>query len=373
MNVSDRVTAAIIVRDEAAFLRSCLASIADVVDEIVVVDTGSTDGSPDVAASFGAKVLHREWDGRFSPPRNLGLDHATGDWILYIDADEILRPVDAADFRSTLRRATDAGVVAMQVLFFPKIGATPYFEWRLWRHAPDIRFEGVMHEGITTALARALAKPGARAGRTAVCTLEHHGYEGDQRAKNLRNLPLLRAELERTPERTYLWNHLGRVLEALGEPEEAQAAWDQAIEIVRRRGPEGPLDGMSYADVVLRRVHAGLPVSDLLDEALRWFPDNAHLRWSAALDAHARGSHREALTHTSVLTSATQFDILASGLSYSARLFSEWAHHLEGMCLFELGDYGAAADAFERAATAEPSIPDYRVKAALARARSRAR
>jgi glycosyltransferase involved in cell wall biosynthesis len=367
-----RITAALIVKDEAEFLRDCLTSIAHVVDEIVVVDTGSTDTSAEVAASFGAMVLHRPWDGRFAPPRNLGLDHATGDWILYIDADEVLRSVPATEFRSMLDHAAANGVVALQVLFFPKIGATPYYEWRLWRHRPDVRFEGVMHEGITTALGRVLSEPGAKPARTAVCTLEHHGYEGNQHAKNLRNLPLLRAELERTPERTYLWNHLGRVLEALGQHDEAHAAWDRAIEIVRTRGPEGPLDGMSYADVVLRRVHERLPVADLLDEALRWFPDNGHLRWSAALDAHERGSHKEALVHTQVLTTATADDILASGLSYSERLYTDWAHHLEGLCHFELGAYDRAAASFERAVAFAPTIPDYRVKLALARSRAQA-
>ncbi|HWW55198.1 MAG TPA: glycosyltransferase, partial [Acidimicrobiales bacterium] len=79
-----RLTAAIIVKDEAEHLAGCLASISGVVDEVVVVDTGSTDDSVAVASGFGAVVLHHPWTGNFSEARNLGLDRATGDWILYI-------------------------------------------------------------------------------------------------------------------------------------------------------------------------------------------------------------------------------------------------------------------------------------------------
>jgi glycosyltransferase involved in cell wall biosynthesis len=95
-----RISAAMIVRDEEAVLEDCLRSIRDEVDEIVVTDTGSRDQSRDIAAGFGARVLERPWDDDFSAARNHSLDAVTGDWILYIDADERLD----APRRGTLRR-----------------------------------------------------------------------------------------------------------------------------------------------------------------------------------------------------------------------------------------------------------------------------
>ena len=108
---SDRplIGAAIIVKDEAAHLRRCLASIRDLCDEIVVVDTGSSDDSVAVAQEHGAVVLHRPWDGDFSAARNLGLDHISADWILYIDADEEAQQLDTPAVRTAL--ATADGVI----------------------------------------------------------------------------------------------------------------------------------------------------------------------------------------------------------------------------------------------------------------------
>src|SRR5438552_2548557 len=87
------LTAAMIARDEERHLPACLASLADVVDEVVLVDTGSVDRTVEIARAHGATVLHHSWSDDFSAPRNLGLDNARGRWILYIDADERLRPV----------------------------------------------------------------------------------------------------------------------------------------------------------------------------------------------------------------------------------------------------------------------------------------
>jgi len=88
-----------------------------VVDEIVMVDTGSTDESVAIAQSFGARVLYREWDGDFSAARNYGLDHMASRWILYIDADEYLAPVPIAccsgpGWGSSRTGSTGSGAIA---------------------------------------------------------------------------------------------------------------------------------------------------------------------------------------------------------------------------------------------------------------------
>ena len=160
-----------------------------------MVDTGSTDGSVAVAEGFGAVVLHHEWTGNFSDARNHGLDRASGEWILYIDADERLEgPIDKADVDALFDRADDAGVVAFRVHFTLLQGCSHAYEWRLWRHDPDVRFEGIIHEGITPSLAAKLNGDGASYADTDVVRLVHHGYEGDQTRKHARNLPLLLAE-----------------------------------------------------------------------------------------------------------------------------------------------------------------------------------
>ena len=84
------VSAALIVRNEEQFLEGCLRSLVDHVDEVVIVDTGSTDPSIEIAEHHGAKLHRFAWTGDFSAARNHGLDRCSGGWILYIDADERL-------------------------------------------------------------------------------------------------------------------------------------------------------------------------------------------------------------------------------------------------------------------------------------------
>ncbi len=79
-----------IVRDEEEMLPRCLAAVKDAVDEIIIVDTGSTDRTIEIAHSFGAQVIEQPWTGSFSDARNTSFDAATGDWMMYLDADEVL-------------------------------------------------------------------------------------------------------------------------------------------------------------------------------------------------------------------------------------------------------------------------------------------
>ena len=83
-----------IVKNEEKHLVKCLKSVRDIVDEMIVVDTGSTDKTKDIAQVFGAKVFDFPWTGDFSAARNHSLEQATGDWILILDADEVISARD---------------------------------------------------------------------------------------------------------------------------------------------------------------------------------------------------------------------------------------------------------------------------------------
>ncbi|HEY3190788.1 MAG TPA: glycosyltransferase family 2 protein, partial [Solirubrobacteraceae bacterium] len=84
------ISLCMIVRDEESMLPRCLQAVAAHVDEIVIVDTGSTDSTMEIARSFGAKVVEAEWTGDFAAARNISFDAATSDWIFYLDADEVM-------------------------------------------------------------------------------------------------------------------------------------------------------------------------------------------------------------------------------------------------------------------------------------------
>ena len=86
-----------IVRDEENNLSHCLESVRGTFDEIVVVDTGSTDRTVEIARSFGAKVFEFEWVDSFAAARNEALSHATGDYAFWLDADDVVEPRELED------------------------------------------------------------------------------------------------------------------------------------------------------------------------------------------------------------------------------------------------------------------------------------
>lgn len=161
------------VKDEEECLQECLAAVQSLVDEIVVVDTGSTDRTPEIAESFGAKVIHHPCQDDFSEARNLSLDQADSDWILVLDADEIIAASDLSRIRALIARP---GVTAYRLMRrtyleripdmngvpvrqpYPKaMGAPGYFPSplvRLFRNHRDIRFEGRVHEAVDKAIGR---------------------------------------------------------------------------------------------------------------------------------------------------------------------------------------------------------------------------
>jgi len=359
--------ASLIVRDEAEHLTRCLRSLVDVVDEIVVVDTGSVDDSVAVARSFGARVLHRAWDGDFSAARNLGLAAVTADWVLYIDADEHLRPVTRAAVAAGL--ADGDRHIAYRVLLQPRQSFTAYREHRVWRNRPDIRFRGVIHEAITPDLGRIAADEGLEIGLIDLY-LEHEGYEGDLTAKHRRNLPLLRQQVEVDPDRVYLWGEIGRSHAGLGEIDEAMAAWEEGLARLRRRGDPTAADCLVLVDLIAAHAEQGRPDAALVREADGLFPDNLLVLWAGAIDAAARDDHAEVVRRLDRVLDADLIVAAESSVGFDRRIVGHWAWHARGLARFHLGDFAGAADDFAAAEHDAPDVEEYRVKRRLAQARA---
>jgi len=228
------LSATLIARDEEENLGACLDSLAGFADEVVVVDTGSTDATVEIATERGARVFHQRWQDDFAAARNAALGEAAGAWILYIDADERLEPIDFEAARSSLREAPEA---AFRVGLRPFAHATPFLEYRLWRASPEIRFRGVIHEQVVDAIHRAARRDSRPISDWPELMIDHCGYEEDQARKHRRNLPLLRRRLEGVdPESIFSLRHLARILLASGAPsevEEGAAALEHAVRLVR--------------------------------------------------------------------------------------------------------------------------------------------
>lgn len=362
MEVAPRplVSAILIVRDEAELLRRCLTSIRDWVDEIVVVDTGSEDHTLEVAHSFGAVTDVFPWIGDFAAARNRCLDLATGEWLLYVDADEWLEPVSRDEAMAELTRYPDAAALLIWRKDRPHF--SPYREYRMWRHRPDIRFHGRIHETMVPDILTVVAREERTTPETDVFRLHHDGYEGDLTRKHHRNLPLLEQRVQELPHRVYLWNHIGDIKEALGDDEGALAAWRQGISVVRRFGPVDGSDLLVYSGVGFWQVNHGIDATEVLDEAEMLAPWFKSVWWLRASNHRVQGRHAEAVPWLQQLL-AVGPDTLDGVAAYHNGMFTDWAWVALADSLLVLGDRAAAAAVWAAAAAARPDRLEYRVKA----------
>jgi glycosyltransferase involved in cell wall biosynthesis len=364
--VQPLLSAALIVRDEASMLAPCLESIEPLVDEIVVVDTGSVDETPAIAARFGARVIHHPWHHDFAEARNVSLDASTGQWILYIDADERVVSGDRAYVETLL---TDSPDVAFRLLLKPTLESTAYREYRLWRHDDRIRFEGVIHEKVVPAIHRVADDEGRGIGLADI-VLQHVGYEGDQTHKHLRNLPLLRRQLAAEPGNLFVRHHLARVLEALGETDEADRVLERAVALARADSFGDPLGALVLADLIRRRRDERTDVTSLLAEARSAYPTNCVLLFHEGEDLMAKGDYEQAADRFDQLLRVDLSSLPVDGPAYEERLLGDIALERRALALFRSGRYAEAAESYAEAAALVPSNPAYRVKWQLAQARA---
>ncbi|MCD6319807.1 MAG: glycosyltransferase family 2 protein, partial [Candidatus Desulfofervidaceae bacterium] len=220
-----------VVKDEEANLARCLKSVQPAVDEIIVVDTGSTDKTPEIAKQFGAKVYSYSWNGNFSEARNEALKHASGDYIIWLDADECLRNQDLkkliqlkAEFPAEKNIA-----YAVKILNYHKRGIPDSaYQTRIFPHIPGVKFEGRIHEQVSFSL----EKLGVSFQPTNI-KICHLGYLTKElwQAKIKRNLPFLQKALTETEssKKWAIYFYLGMCYLNLGEEDLAHIHFAQAL------------------------------------------------------------------------------------------------------------------------------------------------
>jgi tetratricopeptide (TPR) repeat protein len=216
------VSLCLIVKDEEAHLPACLGSAADLVDELIVVDTGSADRTKEIAAASGARVVDFAWVDDFSAARNAALRHATGDWVFWLDADERLDEPNGQRLRQLFTGlGDDRAAYSMKCRCLPATrtaSATVVDHVRLFRRHPQLRWTYRVHEQILPALGQL----GYQIRWTDV-VLDHSGYQDPARhqAKQHRNLRLLRLQEADDPDEPFTLFNLGWALLELGQPADA--------------------------------------------------------------------------------------------------------------------------------------------------------
>jgi tetratricopeptide (TPR) repeat protein len=217
-----KVSLCMIVKDEEAHLPACLATAADLVDEIVVVDTGSADATREVARRLGARVHDLPWGDDFSAARNESVRHAAGDWIFWLDADDRIDEANRARLRGLFAGLPDENAAYLMRYVALDDGApgrtSAVDHPRLFRNHPLARWEYRVHEQILPAIIR---RGGAV--RPSGVVLYHLGYRDADvaRRKLERNGRLLELDAVERPDDPVVLFNLGRTRLRLGRAAEA--------------------------------------------------------------------------------------------------------------------------------------------------------
>jgi hypothetical protein len=258
------ISLAMIVRDEEANLGRCLASIQGLVDEIVVVDTGSTDRTVEIAESYGATVHHFDWIDDFGAARAFSLERTTHPWRLVLDADEWIADRDEAvrvldevgqrvpTFAGSIDmlQARPDGTLNDDVVPQPLIRLVP-------RH---VTFEGRVHEQPTPEIT------GVRLG----LLVGHDGYLAEAKSrKEGRNVDLLISALQADPTDAYLWYQLGSEFFTREMYAEGSLHLIQAYNLLHpgNPGPDAPAQAPWWHRVTLRLMLTLIQL-DRLEEAV---------------------------------------------------------------------------------------------------------
>lgn len=235
------ISLCMIVRNEEKHLPGCLNSVKGLADEIIIVDTGSTDRTKEIAAGFGAKVYDFPWCDDFSAARNESLKQATKDWILILDADEIIAQEDFTQIRQAVNAWEIAGFriltrnysyessasgwqpVGGQSLYaksFP--GWFPSLKVRLFQNQKEFLFEGEIHEMVDQSIA-------SQGGTIAPLPfpVHHYGAEG----KSAKYLELTRKKILKNPEDAKAYFELGVQYKQLSEYALAEESFRQSVEL----------------------------------------------------------------------------------------------------------------------------------------------
>jgi len=219
------ISLCMITKNEEDFLAKCLDSVKEYVDEIIIVDTGSTDNTCKIALTYGAKIYHKAWENNFSKARNFGLNKAKRNWILYLDADETL--VNGELLKELIEQADEdlAGYLFNIYNYYGEqlTQIERSVSLRLFRNKPEMRFSGAIHEQLPIK------------DKSVILTdiiIHHYGYIpsiSTKKDKSKRNLAILEQEIKINPTDSFVNYNLGTEYVRLHQYEQAIPYFKEAL------------------------------------------------------------------------------------------------------------------------------------------------
>ena len=280
-NLNIKISACVIVKNEAENLPLWLEKMSQLADEMIVVDTGSEDNTKELAVAAGAQVYDYQWQDDFAAAKNYAISKAKGDWILFLDADEYFDEKSCHKLSQVIMRhhiKKDEGIILCNLVNIDKDRHNKVIDTvlqaRIFRNIPEIRYAGKIHES--------LANKGTNLKMVfdQELTILHTGYSSSLiKAKGQRNLPLLLEKEKQALEKNDDYE-LGRIYMQLRDAYHGLDEYETAIEygykVLETNTIQVGAKGLEYEIIISAMASLGKSEDELiavLDEAIEKFPD----------------------------------------------------------------------------------------------------
>ncbi len=298
-NIVVKISACVITKNEAESISRCLQSVKDIVNEMIVVDTGSTDDTVKISEQLGAEIFHYQWCNDFSAARNYALEQAKGDWIIFLDADEYIAVDKIKNVRSVIDeihgdRRIEA--VRCQMKNIEGIGGSLRSSnpsVRIFRNSQVIRYKGSVHESIFKRM-----EPVKTINVKNRVIVYHTGYTKETVPEKMRrNTVLLEEELKKGIVRNLTYYYLSDSYWRDGEYQKAIVFAQKAIKY------SGMINAFDYKPYVILissmtnlKTYNEEAVNAICDEALEKFPHHPEIWLLQGLYYRSIGRCEKALT-----------------------------------------------------------------------------
>lgn len=344
-----------IVRDNESTIGACLESIYPWVDEIVIVDTGSVDRTPEICRQFGARMFEFAWCDDFSAARNESLRHARGEWIFWTDSDDVVPEEQGRALRALACGNHDPRCLGylMQVQCPSERPGemTVVDQVKLFRRQPELRFEHRIHEQILPAITRA----GGTVRSTGIFVVHTGSVQSPAtRHKKLeRDFRILQLDLEERPNHPFVLFNLGMTCEDAGMYEEAEVHLQQCLNVSGVHESHVP---KAWA-LLINSLRGQGRLDDAVaaaNDAISLFPDDHELLFRRAVIQQDRGRHQAAVDdYRRILNGSEHFKPRSTDPAISGYK----AHHNLAESLRALEQFEAAIEHWGHAIRLQPLFP----------------
>ncbi len=361
--MNQRISLTMIVRNEAAHLADCLESVQDKVDEMIIVDTGSTDDTLRIAKRYTPHVYSFPWNNDFSAARNFALEHATGDWILALDADEEVLCQDPFSFHALIDRQKDKEAFLVPLLNPISESTEEYntfYVLRLFRNNGDYQYVGKIHEQVS------IPDP-QKVGLAEGPIIKHQALPLKVRhQKRNRNLQLLKKSSQEDIQNVFLHYYLGVEWLMLDKPGYALPFLQKAYANLSDDNLLFRAPALKYLLIALRTLGRQDEALTLCLEASLRYPDFTDIFYLGGLLLEEKEEYLIALKWFDQAIACGKPTVLFSHMTGSESFLAYY--HL-GFCYEKIGETAEAIGAYETALKLNPrySYPMYSLFSILLR------